>query len=98
MGPRRVRRVGQVVVTVVDTPGVEVVEVQRVTAAVAVGHAELDYGRLARADLEDFAQAIPEVGGGLIIHNDHPALGYGVAARAVNVKGGGGAAAQRKHC
>jgi hypothetical protein len=62
-----------------------------------VGHVELDDGGLARADLEYFAQAVPEVGGGLKVHNGHPVLGNGVAACAVDVKGRGGVAAQREH-
>jgi len=93
-GPIGIRRIGQVVVAVADASGVEVVEAQRVIACVIVGHVELDNGGLTRADLEDFAQAVAEVGGGLKIHNGHPILRLHVAARAIEVKGSGGVAAQ----
>lgn len=96
-GPGGVRRAVHVVAAVVDAPGAEVVDVQPVIAAVAIGHAELDNGGLAGADLEHLVQACPEVGSGLKVDDDHPILRHRVALLAVDEKSGAGAAAQREH-
>src|SRR3974377_1788616 len=70
--PIGVNSAGQTVAAVVEAPGAQVVDAQRVTAAVTVCHIELDDGGLAGADLEHFAQALAEVRGGLKVHNQHP--------------------------
>lgn len=96
-GPSRVRGAGQVVAAVAHATSAEVVDVQPVLAAVTVGHVPLNNSGLAGFDLEDFEQSFAEICGGLKVDDGHAGLGRGVAFRAIDVKGGGGAAAQREH-